>query len=67
MTPFVQFCLNYPDAIHLANAYNHFWCGDIDDDLCSSCPNNRTPGNNCNTFTPSELSYLISNHPELLV
>ena len=67
MTPFLEFCLQYPDIIHLEQSKNQFWCGDINDDLCSSCPNDRTPGNACNTFLPHELDYLISNHPELLL
>ena len=66
MTPFVQFCLNYPDVIHLDRGANQFWCGDVEKDLCSICPN-RPKSGNCNTFTPAELVYLTSNHPELLV
>lgn len=67
MTSFVQFCLQYPNIIHLEQPNHQFWCGDVRDALCLSCPNDRTPGNNCNTFTPSELDFLTSNHPELLL
>lgn len=66
MTPFVQFCLQYPDAIHLEADAHQFWCGDIDRELCSHCPNSAKPFD-CNAFTRAELDYLISNHPELLV
>ena len=67
MTPFVQFCLNYPNVIHLEIAANHFWCGDIDADLCETCPNCHIGGITCNTFTTAELDYLTSNHPELFL
>ena len=66
MTPFVQFCLNYPDAIHPASTNGHFWCGELDSELCSHCPN-KSKSYNCSAFTSAELNYLISNHPELLV
>ena len=67
MTPFIQFCLSYSDVIHLEADAHHFWCGEVDKDLCPTCPNQPKGGATCNTFTSAELDYLISNHPELLV
>lgn len=68
MTPFVQFCLQYPNIIHLEQPKNQFWCGDVVDDLCSSCPNDGVVTySHCNTFTSPELDYITSNHPELFL
>lgn len=67
MTPFLEFCLQYPSVIHLEQPSNQFWCGDVDAHLCYSCPNDGTPGTQCNTFLPQELDYLTSNHPELFI
>lgn len=67
MTPFLTFCLQFPEALHFDSTRNHFWCGDIDVDLCKVCPNKDIPGHSCNTFTPAELAYVQTNLPELLV
>lgn len=67
MTPFLTFCLQFPDALHFEQDKQQFWCGDIDVDLCDTCPNRDIPGHSCNTFTPDELAYIQTNHPELLL
>ena len=67
MTPFLTFCLQFPDAVHFEQDQHHFWCGDIDVDLCDTCPNKNVPDSSCNTFTIAELAYIQINHPELFV
>ena len=67
MTPFLAFCLQFPDTLHFEQDKHQFWCGDIDVDLCKVCPNKDKANPYCNTFTLAELAYIQTNHPELLV
>ena len=67
MTPFLAFCLQFPDVLHFEQDQHQFWCGDIYDDLCEACPNKNITGPSCNDFTPAELAYVQTNHPELFV
>ena len=66
MTPFLEFCLQYPSVIRLEQPKNQFWCGDIPEVPCQTCPNQNIHGI-CNSFSSHELDYLCSNYPELLV
>lgn len=67
MTPFLAFCLQFPDALHFDSPRNQFWCGDLEPDLCDVCPNKNIPGHSCNDFTSAELTYIQTNRPELFV
>lgn len=67
MTPFLTFCLQFPDVLHFKQDQQQFWCGDIDDDLCEVCPNKDRANPSCNSLTPAELAYIQTNYPELLL
>ena len=68
MTDFVQFVTTkYKDCISIDRDGVYFYCGKMQVDICSTCPNHHLGVPGCNYFTNNEVKYIQTNHPEVLI